>query len=126
MVANMLSAVSDDPMTATATKLPDRWTLKTSQMPMMFRFSDTRNYNTVSEVDPKHFADSYGPGARVISVKLEQTDDPIVFGKIRRELPWLNAQPTSILAPYNPHNRLVWYMNSSTFVLGEDEKSVPH
>lgn len=46
-------------------------------LPMLVRFTDIADRNTIEEVDPRDFSASFGPGVHLKSVTFELTRDPV-------------------------------------------------
>lgn len=59
-----------------------------SEYPMLVRFGDVRNSLTVTQVDPRNLAASFGPGVRLARITAQISDDPVTFG-LDEYLPWV-------------------------------------
>ena len=70
-------------------------TLKTKELPLLFRFGDTADQATAELVFPDNLAASFGPGVNLTEVTVEITNDPITRG-IVNTLPWLSHKPTGM------------------------------
>jgi|GEM_PF-2159388 len=119
MVWSVLGAVSDSPMTATNSTLPKSWTLRPDQMPLMVRFRDPSDAYSVEAVDPVHFDASFGKGVALVSVSVETTDEPIQYGIVERELPWIysNPSPFQVWPSRQPINRLAETLGYTSFIV---------
>jgi hypothetical protein len=93
MVWSILGAVSKNPMTANNSTLPKSWSLRTEQMPLMVRFSNPSDAYSVVAVDPDDLDKSFGSGVRLVSVNVSTTSDPVEYGNVERQLPWIFDRP---------------------------------
>jgi hypothetical protein len=66
--------------------------------PFMVRFRDVRDPLTVEAVDPINLAASFGPGVRLLPLKVTITEDEVTVGLATR-LTWLGEFPESRLDP---------------------------
>jgi hypothetical protein len=119
MVWSLLGAVSDSPMTANNVTLPKSWSLRPEQMPLMVRFPDQSDAYSVEAVDPSHLDTSFGKGVRLVSVSVETTDEPIQYGNIEQELPWIysNPSPFQVWPRRQPITSLAETLGYTTFIM---------
>lgn len=92
MVRSMLGAVSGAPFETSNSELPAAWSLTPDQMPMLVRFNDLRDPQSIRQVDPKNLSKSYGPELSKVYVTVERTSAPIDFGKISAVIPWVTSK----------------------------------
>ena len=64
--------------------------------PMMVRFGDPANPETVEEVDPANLAASFGKGYAIRKITVEITDEPVTRG-MRQRLPWIDTLQHSLV-----------------------------
>ncbi|HEY8064409.1 MAG TPA: hypothetical protein VIF40_06725 [Methylosinus sp.] len=58
------------------------------RLPMLVRFRDIADPETVERVEPEDLPAKFGPGVRLVGAKIEMTTDPVTQG-ITMILPWL-------------------------------------
>jgi len=66
-----------------------------SGYPMLVRFADISQPETVMRVDPDDLTGSFGPGVHLRSITIQITDQPITQ-KIKQMLPWLAVRNGTI------------------------------
>jgi hypothetical protein len=76
--------------------------LRPEEMPVLVTFGDPRAQRTAREVDPANLAADFGSGARLESITVEISHDPITRGRVQRALPWLSdMRPGSLRGEYH-------------------------
>ncbi len=70
--------------------LTGRVELSPADLPLLVRFRDINEPNTVEGVDPSNLAEAFGPGVYLKQAWVEITSDPVTTG-IEKRLPWLHA-----------------------------------
>jgi hypothetical protein len=71
-------------------------------MPDLVTFADASDPCTVTKVDPRDLAASFGPRVRLRRAAVEVTGDPVTEGAIEQRLPWLREMQGSYAAPGAP------------------------
>ncbi|NRG19067.1 hypothetical protein HPQ64_15355 [Rhizobiales bacterium] len=74
------------------------------EMPMLVRFANEPELDSVEQVDPKNLAATYGPSARFLGARISFTREPLSM-EIEERLPWLEARKNKItVLNYDPKN----------------------
>jgi hypothetical protein len=68
-------------------------------IPVIVRFRDATDPNTVEIVDPEHLDRSFGPGVALRSLTIDFGTAPQSAGDIQADLPWLAALKGGRLSP---------------------------
>ncbi len=71
--------------------------LTPDQLPLLVRFRDINDPATVERVDPDRLELSFGPGVKIVRVRVELTSARMTTG-IARRLPWLNKLDDRVLS----------------------------
>ena len=114
----ILGTASSDPLGATNKTLPQKWTIKSEQMPLMVKFADLNDAYSVAKVDPDDLANSYGEGVRLSNLTVETTSDKIAWGKVEAILPWIYDEE-SHFQRNSTQNRLSENLSRYDFVSGK-------
>lgn len=86
-----------------------------SRLPLLVRFRDLADPNSVERVDPGNLAASFGPGARLRRVTIETTRDSVTTG-IDSRLRWLSGLKTYLDgSPLHHSTRLANVLRSADF-----------
>lgn len=72
------------------------WSVPIDKAPMFVRFRDLKDRRTVELIRPNAFAEAFGEGVALASIKCEGTTDWLTKGAIKKLLPWLKD-----IGPYN-------------------------
>lgn len=87
------------------------------ELPMLVRFANEPELDSVEQVDPENLAATYGPSAKFLGAKISFTNERLSTD-IEKRLPWMEAQKGRItVLPYDPKNpKLNEIMKRSYFV----------
>jgi hypothetical protein len=64
--------------------------LETKDMPLLLAFTDIADESSVRIVNPNDLKQTFGAGAKLVSITVETTRDSVTSGNILQLLPWLN------------------------------------
>ena len=94
--ADLLNSEKDPlPKVRLLKELRPRRTLGVDEIPMLVRFRDLNDPQSVEQIDPTNLAASFGSGIALRDVVIEVTNDPITVG-IETKLPWLKTIKTQL------------------------------
>jgi hypothetical protein len=87
-----------------------------SDLPDLVTFSDVKDPNSVTEIDPNDLQATLGPNITWHEITLESVDEPITTG-IRAKLPWLTAYRDRMLdgARYRDKNTVANSLSTADF-----------
>lgn len=60
-----------------------------NELPLLVRFRDSNDPNSVEQVDPNDLEASFGSGAKLLNATIEITNEPVTSG-LHNALPWLS------------------------------------
>lgn len=88
------------------------------KLPMLVRFIDMNDAQTVKKVDPNNLKESFGNGVKLEKATIEMTKSPVTTG-IQKRLPWLpgRKETTGYLGGW-PEDKSGLYLNGSEFSQG--------
>ncbi len=74
------------------------------ELPMLVRFANEPELDSVEQVDPNNLAATYGPSAKFVGAKITFTNEPLST-EIEKRLPWLIERRNKItVLNYDPKN----------------------